>query len=71
MISLTNIVKIVKSITARELFKRIPEIKTILWGGEFWTKGYYISTAGRQASKAGIKSCIENRDLQYKINKSI
>ena len=62
----TNIAKMVKSITAREMFKRIPKIKTMLWGGEFWTKGYYISTVGQQSNEIGVKNYIENQDLQYK-----
>jgi putative transposase len=40
----TKIVKIVKSITAREIFHRVPAVKKQLWGGEFWSKGYFIST---------------------------
>lgn len=66
MISPTNIAKIVKSITAREMFKRIPKVKAMLWGGEFWTKGYYVSTVGQQSNETGVKNYIENQDLQYK-----
>ena len=33
-----------KSITAREIFRNFPEIKKQLWGGEFWTDGYYVAT---------------------------
>ena len=35
----TKIVRIVKSITAREIFIRVPSVKKMLWGGEFWSKG--------------------------------
>jgi len=38
----TKIVTIIKSITAKEVFKRVPSVKKQLWGGEFWTDGYYI-----------------------------
>jgi putative transposase len=41
----TKIVRIIKSITAREVFQRVPAVKKQLWGGEFWTKGYFISCA--------------------------
>jgi putative transposase len=41
-----QIVRIFKSITARELFKSYPELKKELWGGEFWSDGYYASTVG-------------------------
>ena len=38
-ISLGEIVRIFKSITAREKFRRHLEIKKELWGGEFWSGG--------------------------------
>ena len=41
-----KIVQIFKSITAREIFRQKPEIKKELWGGEFWTDGYYVGTIG-------------------------
>ena len=42
--SVTKIVTILKSITAREVFKRCPQVKKKLWGGEFWTDGYFVNT---------------------------
>ena len=39
----TKIARIVKSITAREIFKPRPEVKEQLWRGEFWTAGYFIN----------------------------
>lgn len=42
----SKIVQTIKSITAREMFKRMPEIRKELWRGEFWSKGYYIATVG-------------------------
>lgn len=45
-----QIVRIFKSITAREIFKRRPLIKKELWGGEFWTDGYYVATVGERAN---------------------
>ena len=35
-----EVIRMVKSITAREVFKKHPEVKEKLWGGEFWTDGY-------------------------------
>ena len=43
MYSPTKIVTIIKSITAREIFSKNPEVKKQLWGGEFWTDGYFIN----------------------------
>ena len=38
----TRIVTIVKSTTAKEMFLRVPELKKELWGGAFWTSGYFM-----------------------------
>jgi len=45
-----RIVQIFKSITAREIFRRKPSVKRELWGGEFWTDGYYVATVGERAN---------------------
>ena len=50
----TQIIRTVKRITAKELFKQHPEIKQKLWGGEFWTKGYYVNTVGRHGDENTI-----------------
>jgi len=47
MYSVTKIITTIKSLTAREVFKRNPKVKQKLWGGEFWSDGYYVSTVGK------------------------
>jgi REP element-mobilizing transposase RayT len=37
-----KIVQTIKNITAREVFARVPSVKRQLWGGAFWSSGYYI-----------------------------
>ncbi len=44
--SVGSIVRIYKSITARAVFREVPEVKRELWGGEFWSDGYYVGTVG-------------------------
>jgi len=65
----TKVVRIIKSITAREIFKRRPEVKQELWGGEFWSKGYFISTVGRFGNEKMLKSYVKNqsKDAEYKV----
>ena len=43
-----QIVRVYKNNTGRELFRRFPELKKELWGGEFWTDGYYVATVGER-----------------------
>jgi putative transposase len=50
--SVKKIVQVIKSITAREVFQRCPQVKKHLWGGEFWSMGIlrvrWASTATRR-----------------------
>jgi putative transposase len=57
----TKIVQIVKSITAREIFHRAPAVKKQLWGGEFWSKGYFISTVGRHGNEEAIRQYVKRQ----------
>ena len=57
----TKIVKIVKSITAREIFHRVPTVKKQLWGGELWSKGYFISTVGRHGNEEVIRQYVKKQ----------
>ena len=64
----TKIVRTIKSITAREIFYRIPSVKKELWGGEFWTAGYYISSVGKKGNETVIKTYIQEqgKEDEYK-----
>ena len=57
----SRVVQIVKSITAREMFIKFPEIKKELWGGEFWSDGGYIGTVGEGANAEIIRKYIKNQ----------
>ena len=39
-LSISEICMKVKSITAKEIFRRFPEVKLKLWGGNFWASGF-------------------------------
>ena len=56
-----RIAQIIKSITAREIFKQRPEVKKQLWGGEFWSDGYYASTVGQHGNEQTIQTYVKNQ----------
>ena len=56
-----KIVRSIKSITARELFRRLPSVKEALWGGEFWTDGYFINTVGKKGNETVIQKYIQSQ----------
>ena len=56
-----KIIGAVKSITAKEIFRRHPEVKQMLWGGNFWSSGYYVNTVGQYANAEVIKKYLQNQ----------
>lgn len=64
----TKIVTIIKSITAKEIFKRHPEVKTILWGGEFWSDGYFVGSVGQHGNEKSVQNYVKRQgsEKQYK-----
>ena len=63
----TKIITTIKSLTAREVFARVPSVKKQLWGGEFWTDGYYVGTVGQHATEEVIKEYVkqQGREEEY------
>jgi len=60
----TKLASLIKGITAREIFLRHPTIKkNILWGGHFWTAGYYINTVGKFANENMMRNYIKNQGM--------
>ena len=65
MHSVKKIVQMIKSLTAREIFRRCPEVKRKLWGGEFWSDGYYASTVGKHGDEAMIGKYVKGQGGEY------
>ena len=64
--SITRIVTVLKSITAREIYKTHPEVKRLLWGGNFWTSGYYANTVGSHGTEEVIQKYVKEHGGKYK-----
>ena len=63
--SVTRVVTLIKSLTAREVFKRCPQVRQQLWGGEFWTDGYFASTVGKHGNEDMIGKYVKNQGMEY------
>jgi REP element-mobilizing transposase RayT len=50
---------------AREVFKRCPQVKQQLWGGEFWREGYFASTVGKHGDERLIAQYVKNQGNDY------
>jgi len=65
----TQIVTILKSITAREIFRKHPEVKKQLWGGEFWSDGYFVNTVSKFGDEGTIAKYVkeQGKEKEYKV----
>jgi putative transposase len=59
--SIGQFVRIFKSNVARELFRQFPALKKELWGGEFWTDGYYAATVSTAGNWATVEAYVRNQ----------
>ena len=63
--SVTKLVTMIKSLTGREVFRRCPQVKKQLWGGELRTDGYYASTVGNHGNGEVIGKYVKEQDGKY------
>ena len=63
--SVKKIVQMIKSLTAREIFRRCPHVKKMLWGGEFWSDGYFASTVRKHGDEAMIGNDVKGQGGTY------
>jgi putative transposase len=57
--SVGEMVRVLKSVSAKEIFRRYPEVKRELWGGEFWEDGYFVRTVGDQVTSDTIEKYLK------------
>jgi putative transposase len=57
----SRVIQIIKSLTARELFRRHPELRKELWGGELWTDGFFVATVGEGGNREVIRAYVEKQ----------
>jgi len=61
-----QLVRVFKSITARELFNRFSSLEEELWGGEFWTDGYYVASVGERGNWDVVERYIRAQGMKPK-----
>ena len=64
--SIGQVVRLFKSIIAKQVFSRHPALKRDLWGGEFWTDGYYAATIGTGANWSVVEHYVKNQGHNLK-----
>ncbi len=56
-----QLVRVYKSVTAKELFQRLPGLRKELWGGEFWSDGYYVATVGERGDWSVVEKYVSSQ----------
>ena len=69
--SVGQMVRVLKRVSAQEIFLRYPEVKTELWGGEFWQDGYFARTVGDKVTSETIKHYIRYHRHEEKTPKQL
>ena len=68
----SGIVQVIKSISAREVYKKFPKMRKQMWSGKIWNEGYYVRSVGDKVTSEVIKKYIkyqkhEDQDGQIKM----
>ena len=65
--SVSRLVMLIKSMTAKHVLLIMPELKKALWGSSLWTSGYYASTIGKHGSETVIIKYVkeQGRHAEY------
>lgn len=65
MLYLTQTIKIIKSITAKEIYRLYPKIQKKLWVSNIWSADYFVSIVERNGNENKIKNYIRNQGKEY------
>lgn len=65
--SVSKVVEKLKSYSAKGVFKRFPDVRNRLWGGEFWANGYCVTSVGKALNSDQVTRYISKQDITIKI----
>lgn len=64
--TVAKIVTTIKSFTGHEVFDKHPDVKKMLWGGKFWTAGFYANTVGQYGNEQVISNYVKQQGKEYR-----
>ena len=67
--SVTQIIRIIKSITAKKIFVKHPQVKEELWGSEFWSDGFFVNTVSKFGSEDTISKYVKDQGIEKEYKK--
>ncbi len=66
--SVSKLVTMIKSITARKLLETLPNLRDELWGASLWSSGFYASTVGKHGKEHAISKYVKEQGRQHDYN---
>ncbi len=66
-----HLVQVLKSISAKELYKKYPEMREEMWSGKIWNDGYFVRTVGDKVTSDVIRKYIEYQKQEDKAPKQL
>jgi putative transposase len=60
-----QVMQIMKSIPAREVFEQFPQLRKRLWAGKFWGAGYFVRDVGDEVTAEVIRNYIRYQDTDH------
>ena len=54
-----EVVQVLKSIAAREVYKKFPKMRKAMWSGKIWNDGYFVRSVGDKVTSEVIRKYIE------------
>jgi len=67
--SVTEIIRMIKSIIAKKIFEKHPEVKKQLWDEEFWSDGFFVNTVSKFGSEDTINKYVRNQEIEKRYKK--
>jgi len=61
-ISVGKSVRVLKSLSARYMFKKFPQLKRLFWSGELWSPSYFVRSVGEGVTAETVRRYIEMHD---------
>ena len=65
MLTLTEIARIIKSITARDIYRLCSQVKKKLWGSNIWSAGYFVATVSEHDNEKQIRNYVRQQGKEY------
>ena len=60
----SEIVQMMKSVSAKKVFQEFPTLREDLWGGELWSDGYFVRSTGDKVTSEVIRKYIKYQHKQ-------